>query len=92
VAIWFNKICQDNQLQPKYISIKIKERKQQDKKTAANAVKFHINQEIKFQHKKKQHFNQQLYQAHLKCAHHYNGMWQHVQTIIDRHLDQIMEN
>jgi len=29
-AIWFNKICRDNQLQPKYISTKIKGRKQQE--------------------------------------------------------------
>ena len=75
-----------------YISIKIKGRKQQDTKTAANAVRFRINQEIKFQYKGKQHFNEQLYRAHLKCAHHYYGTWQHIQTLIDRQLKQIMEN
>jgi hypothetical protein len=39
-ATWFNKICRDRQLKPNYISIKINGRKQQDKKTTANAVKF----------------------------------------------------
>jgi len=43
-AIWFNKICRDRQLQPRYINIKIKGCKQQDMKTAANAIRFHINQ------------------------------------------------
>jgi len=52
-AIWFNKICRDRQLQPRYINIKIKGRKQQDMKTAANAIRFHINQEIKFHYKRK---------------------------------------
>jgi len=35
-TIWFNKICRDRQLQPRYINIKIKGRKQQDTKRAAN--------------------------------------------------------
>jgi hypothetical protein len=83
VAIWFNKICLDTPLRPNYIGFKIDGHKQQDKKTAANAIRFHINQEIKFQYKRKQHLNQQLYQSHLECAHHYKGMWQHIQTIID---------
>jgi len=65
------------------IGFKVNGRKQQDRKTATKAVKFHINQEIKFQYKRKQHLNPQLYQSHLECAHHYNGMWQHKQTIID---------
>jgi len=80
------------QLQPRYIDIKIKGRKPQDTKTATNAIRFRINQEIKFHYKRKQHCNQQLYQAHLDCAHHYYGTWQHIQTIIDRQLKQIMEN
>jgi len=30
-SIWFNKICRDRQLKPRYINIKIKGRKQQGK-------------------------------------------------------------
>jgi hypothetical protein len=92
VAICFNKICLDTYLRPNYIGFKIDGHKQQDKKTAANAIRFRINQEVKFQYKRKQHLNQQLYQSHLEYAHHYKGMWQHIQTIIDRHLHYIMEN
>jgi hypothetical protein len=55
-------------------------------KTEANAIRFRIGQEIKFQYKKKQHLNQQLYHAHLDCAHHYKGMWQHMHMIIDQQL------
>ena len=58
------------------------------KTTAANVVKFRINQEIKFQYKRKQHLNQQLYHSHPECARHYNVIWQHIQTIIDQHLHQ----
>jgi len=68
---------------PNKIGFKMNGRKQQDRKPAAKAVKFRINQENKFQYKRKQHLNRQLYQSHLECAHHYNVMWQHIQTIID---------
>jgi hypothetical protein len=47
-AIWFNKICRDRQLKLKYISFKINGRKQQDKRTTTNAIRFCISQEIKF--------------------------------------------
>jgi len=36
--------------------------------------RFRINQEIKFQYRKKQHLNQRLYYLHLEGAHQYNGM------------------
>ena len=79
-VMWFNKICRDKQLQLQYIGIKINGRKQQDMKTAANAVRFRINQEMKFLYKKKQHLNQQLYRSQLECAHQYNNMQPHHQN------------
>ena len=90
-AIWFNKICRDRQLKPKYISFKINGRKQQDKRTTTNAIRFRINQEIKFLYKKKQHLNQQLYQTQLECANQHSGMWQHIQNYIDQQINKIME-
>ena len=90
-AIWFNKICRINHLRPKYISLKINGHKQQDRRTEASAIKYHITQEIKFQYKKKQHLNQQLYDSHLECAHHYGGMWQHIHMIVDEQLRNNME-
>jgi len=39
-----------------------------------NAIRFRINQEIKFLYCKKQHLNQRLYYLHLEGAHQYNDM------------------
>jgi hypothetical protein len=83
-AIWFNKICRERHLKPKYINITINGRKQQDKRTTAHAVRYRINQEIKFLYKKKQHLNGQLYRCHLQCAHQFNGMWQHILEHINK--------
>jgi len=60
-AIWFNKMCRAKQLNPNYINIKMNGQKPQDKKTAINAIRFRINQEIKFMYRKKQHLKQRLY-------------------------------
>jgi len=49
-AIWFNKICRNNCLRPKYISLKINGHARQDRRTEANAIRFRITQEIKFQY------------------------------------------
>ena len=57
-AIWFNKMCKVKQLKPNYINIKINGQKPQDKKTTTNAIRFRINQEIKFSYRKKQHIHQ----------------------------------
>jgi len=82
-AIWFNKICRDGQLKPKYISLKINGQKQQDNRTTTHAIRFRINQEIKFLYKKKQYLNQQLYKTQPECANQRNSMWQHIQNYID---------
>ena len=62
-----------------------------NRRTETNAIRFRLSQKIKFQYKKKQHLNQQLYHSHLECAHHYRGMWQHMHMIIDQQLRDIME-
>ena len=90
IDLIFNRyLCE---LKPKYISIKINGRRQQDRTTTTNVIRFRINQEIKSLYKKKQHFNQQLYQAQLECEHQYNGMWQHIQDFIDQQVHKIMES
>jgi hypothetical protein len=91
-AIWFIKICKEKQLKPSYISIKINQRRQQDIRTTMHAIKFRINQEIKFLYKKKQHLNHQLYKKQLECANQQNGMWQLIQNYIDQQINNIMEN
>jgi hypothetical protein len=67
-ALWFNKICSIKHLKPNYINFKTNGNKLQDGKTTSNALKFRINQEIKFLYCKKQNLNTRLYRIHLICA------------------------
>jgi len=64
--IWFNKMCKIKQVKPGYIHIKINGRRQQDKKATNQAIRYRINQEIKFLYRKKQYINQKLYNIHLE--------------------------
>ena len=64
-AIWFSKICREKQIKPKYINIKSKNNNTQDKRTTTMAIKYRINQELKFLYSKKQKLNTTLYKAHL---------------------------
>jgi hypothetical protein len=68
---------QEKATENNYISLKINGRRQQDIRTTTHAIKFRINQEIKFLYKKKQHLNQQLYQKQLECANQQNDMLPH---------------
>ena len=47
-AIWYNKICRQKQLIPKYISVMINGKNQRCLKTVLAATHFRINHEIKF--------------------------------------------
>jgi len=57
-AIWFNKFCKIKQMKLNYINTKTNAQKPQEKRTTINAVRFRINQEIKFLYRKKQNLNQ----------------------------------
>jgi hypothetical protein len=59
-AIWFNKMCKIKEVNTNYINIKINGRKQQDRKTTTQAIRYRINQKIKFLYRKKQHLNQKM--------------------------------
>jgi len=46
-AAWFNKICKNSQLTPKYVNImniKIKDNNKQNKNTKTAAVRYRLNQ------------------------------------------------
>ena len=47
VTIWYNKICRQKRLIPKYTNIRINSKSQQCQKTVKEATHFRINQEIK---------------------------------------------
>jgi hypothetical protein len=55
------------------------------------AVRFRINQEIKFLYRKKHQLNKLLYNLHLECSNYWNGMWQHIQNNIDGQLHITMD-
>jgi len=55
-SIWFNRMCRAKQLKPNYIKFRINRKTPQDKKTTANAIRFRINQEIKFLYRKRSVF------------------------------------
>jgi len=78
-------MCKVKQLKPTYINVKINGQNPQDKRTTINAIRFRINQEIKFLYCKKQNLHQRLYYLHLAGAHHYDCMWQHIQEYIESH-------
>jgi hypothetical protein len=74
-AIWFNKECRNKQLQTKYIQIKIKGNNKQNQNTKTAAIKFRLNQDIKFLYKKKQTLNNTLYKQHLEGANKWGETW-----------------
>jgi hypothetical protein len=47
-AIWYNKLCKQQQLTPNYITIRINGNNRQCQNTITAASLFRINQEIKF--------------------------------------------
>jgi hypothetical protein len=85
-AIWFNKTCRDKQLKPNYINIKINGNNQQCNNTIRTAVRYRLNQEIKFLYIKKQKVNEQLYKHHVKCASTWHNTWLFIQNRVDGNL------
>jgi hypothetical protein len=83
-AIWFNKMCRIRQLKPNYINTKINGQKQQERRTTAQAIRYRINQEIKFLYRKKQQLNKQLYIEHLKSTQLYNETKPHARIKLCR--------
>ena len=73
------------------MSIKINGNSRQDRNTLRIATTHRLNQEIKFLHVKKSKLNEQLYEAHLKCAALWPGTWPSIQDIIANNLQQEME-
>jgi len=67
--IWFNKVCKIKQLKPNYIHFRTNSKTIWDRRTTSHAIRYRINQELKFFYCKKQTLNKQLYKLHLECAH-----------------------
>jgi hypothetical protein len=84
-------MCRIKQPQPNYINIRIKGNKLQDKKTTSNAVRYRLNQEIKFLYCKKQNINRQLYNIQLECMQYCNGLWQLIQYSVASQVNDFMD-
>jgi hypothetical protein len=82
-AIWFNKTCRDKQLTPNYINIKINGNNRQCNSTIRTAVRYRLNQGVKFLNIKKQKLYEQPYKHHLKCAATWHNPWLFIQNHID---------
>ena len=90
-VIWYNKNCRDQNLTPKYISIKIKGNNKQNSNTLKAATHFRINQEIIFLYFEKSKLNEQLCSKHLKCASTWSICWTAILEAIDSSLQAEME-
>ena len=56
------------------------------------AIKYRVNQEIKFLYKKKQQLNTSLYKTHLECAEFWKNLWPTIQEKIEHKFSSITEN
>jgi phosphatidate phosphatase PAH1 len=90
-AIWYNKTCRSKHLEPKYIEIKIKGKNEQSANTKQAAVKYRLNQEIKFLYKKKETLNKMMYRTHLEGANNWSKLWHCIQTSVNQTIDDIMD-
>ena len=95
-AIWYIKSCRMKGLTLKYISIKVSGNNMRSKNTTSNAIRYRINEEIKFLQAKKQILNEQLYRRHLACAAQWLNTWQIILTIdsnlqlqMDKHYNHL---
>jgi hypothetical protein len=86
-AIWFNKICKLEQLQPNYIHININGHSKQCSNTKKAAIRYRLIQEIKFLYKEKMVLKAQLYRAHLECANYWNNLWPIVQSSLNQSIN-----
>jgi hypothetical protein len=79
-AIWYIKSCRQLQLTPKYIAINVNGHNRQSQNTLKTAIKYRINQELKYLYIKKQKLNGQLYHLHLNCAKNWQNSWLYIQS------------
>jgi hypothetical protein len=90
-AIWFNKVCRQEQLQPIYTHVNVSGTSRQSNNTKKAAVRYRLSQEIKFLYRKKSTLNTQLYKAHLEGANYWISLWPIVQSSISQKVSTANE-
>jgi hypothetical protein len=86
-SIWFNKICKNHQLTPKYIKIEVNGNNKQSYNTKKLAVKYRLNQELELLYKKKQNLSEEFYRTHLECGKQWNTC---IQTSVESKLQSVL--
>jgi len=88
-ATWYNKTCKAKQLIPSHTNVKGDNLRCQRTKNVA--IRYRINQELKFQYAKKQKLNGQFYRIHLECASLWPTTWHLIQLAINNSIQQQMD-
>ena len=91
ILSWCSCIGILKQLIPPYVNIRVNGNNPRCQKTKNAAIRYRINQELKFQYAKKQQLNEQLYKIHLECATFWPTTWQLIQSTRDSRIQQQME-
>jgi len=73
------------------VNIRVNGNNPRCQRTKNAAIRYRINQELKFQYAKKQQLNEQLYKIHLECTTLWPTTWQLIQSIIDSKIQQQIE-
>jgi hypothetical protein len=90
-ALCFNKMCKIKQLKLNYIQFKSNGKTLRDRNTISNAIRYRVNQDIKFLHRKEQNLSTQLYRIYLECADQCSSVWQHIQNVTEMKLNQKLD-
>jgi hypothetical protein len=86
--IYFNKMCLEQKLVPKYSYIKLNRHNRYSTKRLENQIHtLKIKNELKFWYTKKQHLNKTLYKLHLKNSNEWKNLWDTISQIIDKKLE-----
>jgi len=81
-------LCRTKHLTPTYANINMKGTNSRCQRTKDAAIRFRINQEIKFHYVKKQQLNERLYKLHLECVTLWPTTWHLIQSTIDSNIQQ----
>jgi len=73
------------------VNIRVNGNNPRCQRTKKAAIRYRINQGLKFHYAKKQQLNEQLHKIHLECTTHLPTTWQLIQSTIDSKIQQQME-
>jgi len=90
-SIRYNKTFRIKQPISTYVNIRVNGNNPRCQITKNTAIRYRINQELKFQCAKKQQLSEQLYKIRLECATLWPTTWQLIQSTIDSKIQQQKE-